>query len=269
MNYPPFQQPPLANYTDEQQLFAGLLQAQCARRILIFRGGSGMGKTTLLRTCLQQVPSHVDHVPFDLKSDFPVAEVFERVADQIGHEHFPRYQRQVNTLGQRLEFADFEQTGSGNRIDVYTLLNTGSPEERQDRRVTLTSEWFSDLRSLPRPLLISLDTFNQDKGSTELKDWLAGPFLARAARLTQLRILLAGQHPPEPNTEWGHCCELRDLYGVGEAQAWLPVLEQMQRATPPELEPLSYLAGICYACKGHPHLIRQAIEGLPHREHRL
>ncbi len=74
--------------------------------------------------------------------------------------------------------------------------------------------------------------------------------------------MLAGKEVPDnTNIEWGNYCVLHDLFGVREAEHWLPVVTALGRRVP---EPaLIYLAGICHALKGHPDDIMKVIQGLP------
>jgi hypothetical protein len=168
------------------------------------------------------------------------------VADLQG---IPKIQINRNWLG-----------GINNHISV--ALQNESQDVREHRRVALTEAWFDDLRNFDQPVLFALDTYEQ--ATIEVQEWISGPFLSRASQSQQVRVLVAGQKvPDEKNIEWGHCCETRHLYGVPEAEHWLPVVQAMGRYFP-DSNPLSWLAGACHISKGNPSMIMQMIQTLPH-----
>jgi hypothetical protein len=71
--------------------------------------------------------------------------------------------------------------------------------------------------------------------------------------------------PDAHNIEWGHCCAHHELFGVREAEHWLPVVEAMGRYIPVD-PPEKFIAIVCQALNGAPKDIMQIIEGLPRKE---
>jgi energy-coupling factor transporter ATP-binding protein EcfA2 len=255
----------IANYDEERVSFRGLLAPSSQRRILMFRGRSGSGKTTLLRTCLQEVPPEYIKVPVQFRDTaVNMAEIFYRVGEHVGWDHMPQFTGQLASL-RGLPTVQVENNlleGSHNQINV--ALQAENPTDREHRRAALTNAWFADLYALAHPLLLAMDTYEQ--ATTDVAHWVEGPFLSRTARTPRLRVLLAGQTVPDANNiEWGTQCHTHDLYGVHEAAHWLPVVEAMNRLIEVP-DPLSWLAGICYALHGQPKDIMQVIENLPRRE---
>ena len=152
--------------------------------------------------------------------------------------------------------------GIANHISV--ALRVENLFDREERRTALTETWFSDLLHYDMPLLVAFDSF--ERAVPDVQDWIAGPFLARAADAENLRVLIAGQQVPDANSiDWGGCCAHHGLYGVPEAVDWLPVVEALGRRIPVE-NPLDWLAGVCHALKGAPNDIMQVLEGLPEKE---
>jgi hypothetical protein len=86
----------LANYNDQ---LAQFLEARCQRPILFFRGEAGTGKTTLLRACLNEVPSHIQTIRFNFKTagGISVAEIFFRVAGDIGRQRMKLFNETVGS----------------------------------------------------------------------------------------------------------------------------------------------------------------------------
>ncbi len=256
--------PILANYDDERTAFRSLLYEECPQRILLFEGASGTGKTSLLRACQQEIPADFKAVPIQFRDNsVNVAEIFDRVGELVGWQTMTHFTEQIASLSDTptLQVQRNWQTGSNNQIHI--ALHADSVTDKEQRRVQLTKAWLTDLQAIAQPLLLIMDTYEQ--ATTDVVGWIEGPFLTRAARLPQLRILLAGQRVPDAhNIEWGTYCHKRDLYGIQDASHWLPIVEAMHRviAAP---DPLSWLGGICYLLKGQPAAIMKVIEGLPRR----
>lgn len=146
--------------------------------------------------------------------------------------------------------------GSDNQIRV--VLQADNPAVREEHRTIMTGALFEDLRKLDRIFLVAFDTYEQ--ATTEVKDWISGPFLTRTTTAGKVRVAVAGQEIPDPNTiEWDYCCEKYELFGVREAKHWMPVIESLGLMTPDE----QWLAGVCFALNGRPDLIMQTIERLP------
>ena len=196
-----------------------------------------------------------------------VAEIFARSGHRLDWERLPHLTQQVADLQpeqgpRRVRIDRNWLVGINQHINV--VLNVQSPGDRHSRRVALTEAWFQDLRGFEDPLLMAFDTY--EDATTEVQDWISGPFLARVEGVPQLRVLVAGQQVPDwHNIEWGHCCADHELLGVPEAEHWWPVVEAMKR-TIDVPDPQSWLAGVCHALAGDPRAIMQVIEALPLRE---
>jgi hypothetical protein len=257
---------PIADYQNERNAFEALFYTGCQKRILMFCGESGSGKTSLLRYCLDRVPKSVAHVPIELRgSAVSVAEIFHRSGGVLQWNRLPNFTGLVADL-QGMPKVQINRNwlgGINNHISV--ALQSESQDVREHRRVALTDAWFDDLKNFDQPILFAMDTY--EKATTEVKDWISGPFLARASQFDVVRVMVAGQIvPDERNIEWGRCCETRHLYGVPEAEHWLPVVQEMGRFIDPQKvgDPKAWLAGVCHALKGSPGEIMKIIEGLPY-----
>jgi hypothetical protein len=251
----------IADYKREHQAFKNFVHPDSYIRILFFRGMSGCGKTTLILHCLRDLPADIPCVSIEFKDRaVNITEIFSRVGNHVG---LRRKQKSVfidaiaSLQGASLvQVKRSLQAGWKNQITV--VLNVEDPINRDERRVYLTEALFEDLKRLSHPLLLAIDTFEQ--ATSEVRQWLAGPFLARVVRVNHLRVLLAGQIVPDNNTiEWGRQCTCLDLCGVRDAEPWLPIVRDMHRQVPS----LEWLAGVCYALKGNPDEIMKIIEGLP------
>jgi hypothetical protein len=254
----------LANYREQQAAFAALLEPHCERRILMFRGESGSGKTALMTACRASVMLDVSHLAMDLRgSTVNVPEILSRSVIRLGGlAKLRNFTARVAALSRvpALNLADNTLKGTQNQIEV--VVKDAGPIEREERYVQLTEAWFQDLEQIERPLLMILDTYEQ--ANQEVQDWIGGPLLGRAADTHALRVALAGQQVPDTRIDWSHCCEIHDLYGVKEAHHWLPVVEALGYRVPVE-PPEVYLAGICLAREGNPGEIMKIIKTFPRR----
>jgi len=256
----------LANYNEELNYFRRLFEADCRNRILFFRGESGVGKTSLLSVCLQEIKAQAHqlvHIPIQLRnSSVTVSEIFYRCGEYIGWPRLNQFRKEVSAF-QETSVVNIQENRMLGQNQIEVALYAENPADRAHRQAALTNAWFSDLKAVPSPILVILDTY--EDATTEVKEWIDGPFLARVARTPNLRVLLAGQKVPDSNNiEWGHCCQKRDLFGVHQASHWMPVIEAMNRQIEAP-DPLSWMSGICHVLEGRPNAIMQIIEQLPER----
>jgi hypothetical protein len=254
----------IADYEDVRRALETLLQPDCHKRILLIEGKSGTGKTMLLTHLLEELlPRSIPRIVIQLRdSAVTIDEVFYRSGILFGWERLPNFTSQVaNLVGTRTTQIDRNLlVGVDNRISV--ALHAKGRSAREYRRTTLTEAWFNDLRLFDQMILVVLDSFEQ--ANTEVASWISGPLLARAAGISRLRVVLAGQCIPDSkNIEWGHCCTTHLLTGVGQAKHWMPVVQSMKCQIPLDYHAMDWLAGVCDALKGRPADIMQIIESLP------
>jgi energy-coupling factor transporter ATP-binding protein EcfA2 len=255
----------IANYERERELFAELLASDPPHRILLFSGESGVGKSTLLRSCVELVPINIRCIPIELRgAAVGVAEIFYRLGGHIGWNRLENFQRKLFSL----EPGAIVQTGknwlAGIQNQINVSLYSHNLVDRSDRTAALTEALFNDLANSRQLVVLTFDTF--DAANTEASEWLAGPLLERVARAKTTRVVIAGQTVPNVNNiEWGTCCELRNLTGIADHNHWLPIVDKLKRLIPHDPQ-LSWLSGVCDALRGNPAKIMQVIEGLPLRK---
>jgi hypothetical protein len=250
----------LANYHSERTCFEKLLESECEKRVLIFQGASGHGKTMLLQYCQAHVAAAgALCIPIQFRgSSVSMAEIFYRSSHHLGWDRLPNFSKQVVKL-QDVPRAHIGQSCSFNSINV--ALSGATLEAREDRRLALTEAWVNDIQAACQLLFFMMDSYEQ--ATTEVKQWISGPFLARMVWIDPVRVLIAGQEVPhENNIAWGKYCVTCSLYGVRDAEHWLPVVEKMDRHIPAD-NPETWLAGVCHALRGQPDEIMKIIQGLP------
>ncbi len=253
-----------ADYQEQRSAFYELCKPTCNKPILFFEGESGSGKTSLLRECMSQILADIKHITFDCKTTISISEFFSRSVRKVGWEGLSEFRKSVLNLskGLSINVHDIKQKGNQNTIDV--ALRAEDEKEREQRQTLLTDAWFRDVRNLDNSLLVIVDTF--EKSISEMSNWFCGPFLARIPDTPQMRVLVAGQKTPDINNiEWGDSCNRHQLLGISDAHEWMPVVEAMGCYINMD-DPLTWLAGVCYAMKGKPSEIIKIIETLPKRE---
>ena len=255
----------VANYIREQAHFRKLFDDAHPEQIMLIHGEAGTGKTTLVNHFMTRLkPKHCHHVNVQLRSHaVGAAEVMYRTMRKVGHKHCGEFKTQI---------ARFQQTPNvqvggniiGAKTDISIALHAANPTDRKHRLSALTDALFYDVEQWNKPLLFAFDKF--ENATAETVEWVSGPLLSRVAESPKLRALIAGQKVPEvSNIEWSHCCSKpHKLYGVRDAVQWLPVVEAMGKEIPVP-DPLSFLAGICYAHHGNPSEIMKLLDQLPNR----
>lgn len=255
----------IANYERERKLFAELLDLHSSKKILLFFGESGIGKSTLLRSLVELAPIDSKCVPIELRgAAVGVAEIFYRLAGRLDWAKLDSFCNQLVSMDPGIVTTIDRNSliGIKNRINV-SLYSRGLID-RSERIAALTESLFRDLEALKELVVLTFDTF--DNASTEASEWLAGPLLERVTRATNVRVVIAGKVVPNINNiEWGTCCEIRELSGVIEADPWLFIAERLKKVIPHDSRS-GWMSGVCAALNGNPAKIMQVIESLNSQE---
>lgn len=253
---------PFANYHKQRAAFGALFADDCCSRILLLKGGSGSGKTSLLKTCLSEAATGRQPVSVQLRdSAVGVTEIFSRSAQRIGWEKLSQFSQCAQKLAAHtphLHVTGVDQKGETNNLSIALNVNTLS--ERESRQTQLTDAWFADVEKLGEPLVMVFDVY--EEASSEVKNWLSGPFLSRTADCAAVRVAIAGQSVPDVGIEWNHCHTLHELFGISDAREWLPVVAALGKKVPVEPAEI-WLGGICYSHKGDPSAIMKVINTFP------
>jgi len=252
----------IANYKEHTQAFNALLQKDCNKPILLFKGESGTGKSTLLKNCRTLIQKDIHQVSVDLRNTSNVMQIFYKLVESLTLEHFDNFKQHLDEITRQLNINvnGNTQGGVGNIINIE--CENAALEQRAERYTVLTNAWTKEINNLHNPCVLLIDVYEQ--ANSEIKRWIDGDLLSCAADSRQMRVVIAGKSVPE-SFEWDYRCELKELYGVPEAEEWLPVVKAMGRRIPAQ-NPIDFLAGICYTLKGNPSEIVKTIEGFP-RQH--
>jgi len=168
----------LADCTEEMALFRALISGQSPAPVLLIRGPSAMGKTTLLKQFakLARQQAGLRVAVGDFKHGAALGEVLEFARAALPDQCFPA----------------FDAEWSGAR-----------------REEVLGAAFLDDLRYCPDPVLLMLDTYEQ--ATAENQRWVETRLLPRCCRHDGLRLLIAGQRVPEAGGVTAPPTERREL----------------------------------------------------------
>lgn len=178
----------LADRTSQWPAIQQLLTAGSRRRILLFKGASGHGKSVLLSAAtayarLLGVPQA--YVDFKNTQHLQQANVLRTLRLDIGGA-----------------LPCFAQTP-----DAWTLLE--------------------GLRRLTTPLLIVLDTYEKVVETNELVSWIETQLLAEAEQCPHLRFLVGGQKLPlSAHARWQPYAREIELERIADQRAWSDWIRQ-------------------------------------------
>ena len=256
----------IANYKEHREAFKTLLQPDCDKPILLFKGESGTGKTELLKYCHSKIHKDTPHALIGLTS-LSVTQFFYQAGRCLGWQHFENFREnlaKLNTDRQvHINVNENDQAGMGNMINVElnAVFKDATLEQRKERYSLLTNAWSEDINSLTKPCVLLLDVYDKNKTPIETQEWISNDLLSCTAYSEKMRVVIAGQDAPE-NINWEHRCEIKELDGVHEAEAWLEFAKERGFAVPSP-SPIELLRGFCIALNGNPSAIMKFIEKFP------
>jgi hypothetical protein len=193
-NEPTPYEPGLADRAREWPGIQTLMTANAAKRILIFKGPSGYGKSALLN------------------SAFRYAKILQVPTAYVDFKD-TQFLHQPNVL-KRL------------RLDLGAVLPAFAAAKEPDPWTLLEA-----LRQLSSPVLMLLDTYEKITETRELLEWIEAQLLAEVEQCPQLRFLIAGQKVPEgANARWFDLAEEFELNRINDKQAWTDWIRQKNPA---------------------------------------
>jgi len=252
------------NRNPELKLLDDLLASNADRRILLLQAESGYGKSVLLERYQQRIAER-EHdlavIDLDELRGGAVA-LLTSAVHQWGSEHFTRFSGVLKTFG-----ATASHQEAKNILQFFGRIEQAqhdSPGLRETEIAMLTDAWFEDARdwmSPDRPAVMLVDTYNRvdtvalegmrTRPATvdpEMHAWIETAFLAQVRRTPGLRLILAGQQPPERGTTaWERCCRRRPLGPISNPDDWMEYAAAIGvRVTTRDVSLL------CHTEQGHP-----------------
>jgi hypothetical protein len=182
--------PDIANRTTKEwPALVEMLSGRSRKRILLYEGESGIGKSALVRQALT----------YTRKINIPVVHVdFKGGGLDI-----------LGILGQFY-------------LDLGRHLPSFS-KEGADKTHLLRK----DLRALRQPVLVVFDTYEDAAGNRSVSEWLNLQFLPEVETALGLAVIVAGQRVPDYGRAiWGDLALHLRLSPITEIEQWQPWIEQ-------------------------------------------
>ncbi|MHB9009178.1 MAG: SEFIR domain-containing protein, partial [Limisphaerales bacterium] len=215
--------PDLANRTKQEwPAIKGLLSGHSRERILLFEGGTGLGKSVLLRQAVAYAKAlGVTTSRVDLKTTTDVASVLGQL-DLDLNAHLP----------------NFCQEGA-----------------------TKTHLLRKDLRALRQPVLLIFDSYDQPVADNRtVADWLSLQLLNEVETSLALAVIVAGQKSPDfANAGWRNLARHLPLAPITEAEHWEPWIS---RRYPDFQAKGADLRTVLMYARGNPSVVATVCEGI-------
>lgn len=220
-------QPDIADRTqNEWPAIVDLLAGRSRDRILLFQGGSGLGKSELLRQAAKYTKE---------KLGIPV--VF------------------VNFKG-----GGFDVPGVLGQFDLD--LNAQLPNFSREG-ANKTHLLRKDLRALRSPALLIFDTYEDVVGNQGVADWLNQQLLTEVETSLSLAVIIAGQRVPDfANSGWRDLARHLPLNPIIEPEHWEPVIA---RRYPGFRDKGAHLATVLMIANGNPAVVCATCKAIAER----
>lgn len=244
----------LANYKQEQALFAEFIESDTDPNILLFQGESGSGKSRFVEHCLGSVPQMPSLLMKMQSGRDSIPSLFTSMGRQCGWEKLPEFSNTVANLLERPSDVNDAVWNAGMHRHLRDIGKIGDLDSRLSRYQLLSDAWFADSMQFDSPFLLAIDTY--ENVSTLFDRWFNEDFLIGVANSSKMRVMVSGQTVPQIQDDWGFCASLQEMNGIHEAKAWMVWAEAVGYQVPS----LEILAGVVLALKGNPSQIVEVIQ---------
>lgn len=248
---------PIADRKHELEFFRDMLADKNDTRILLIQAASGWGKSNLLECFARECADGVCLVSLNLKgAEKGIAEVLGVFRQELGTEALPRFNSALAHLAPSVNIAN--NIALAGQMDISVVLSVDE-QTRKFNLEQLENAFFEDLRAACERIVVILDTF--EKAPPDLQNWLGGAFLRHIARLSNIRVVIAGQTVPERTIEkWELVCERRELGEIVDVDEWHTYVQLLHLPFPRDAVKAIVLQG-----RGHPRTIIDTFAALAPR----
>ncbi len=179
----PTRSPLIADRKPEFGEFVGMITGQSPKRILLLKGGSGLGKTEIAAEFAGYARGlDVTVAAVDLKGCPTMDQIFESLIYSAGD-------------------------------DVFRMAESETGPTRFLRLV-------DDLVALERPFLLTIDNWQQT--THQFREWVQQRLFSQLDRMTHVVILITGHDIPDPGTaDWAEVAISRELPLIHVPDDWL------------------------------------------------
>jgi hypothetical protein len=177
----------LADRVEQLYVIQLLMTAKAAKRILIFKGPGGYGKTALLNAAA----------------------------------------RYAKILGVPAAYVDFKDSQLLSQTNVLQRLRLDLGAVLPGFTEPAPWNLLAALRHLSSPALILLDEYEKITETKELVLWIEDQLFAEVEKCPQLRFLIGGQQVPNrPSFRWRDLAEEIELNRIDDKQVWTEWIQQ-------------------------------------------
>ncbi len=135
-----------------------------------------------------------------------------------------------------------------------TRLSNLNQVERVEYHNQLTGAMIDDLRQLSERAVILFDTFDQERGGREVKEWISQMFLPMARLLPNVVVVVAGRDIPRLGGDSRDWCLRRELRGLDLVHV-KEFVERLELTVPDDTISIFYRS-----TRGRPLLLAQILE---------
>ena len=179
----PTRSPVMADRKQEFGEFVSMITGQTPKRVLLLKGGSGLGKTEIAEEFAEYARAlGVTVATVDLKGCPAMEQIFESLIFSAGEDAFP-------------------------------LAESGAGPARFLRLV-------DDLVALERPFLLAIDNWQQ--ATDQFRQWIGQTLFSQLDRMPHVVVLITGHNIPDPGVaDWAEFAISRELPLIHVPDDWL------------------------------------------------
>ena len=215
------------NTEEAIHLFQSIMRVDSHNRILFLEGASKMGKSHLLSKVFPILASQQYQarcVTIDLKRQpLTILDILHTACEDLGEKLCPAYQ---NASKERMKHTKADVVIEraltlGSKINV-SVTSQDTVNDFQLWCLHLTKQFVNDVGQLcnsKRPIVFLIDNVNCATDTVQV--WLMDTLLKQLAKLTDVRIVIAGQSLPEANAAYIASCKYHQLFSITELGAYV------------------------------------------------
>jgi predicted ATPase len=176
----------IADRHDEVDCFLELVSNHCGQKIMMLKGPSNRGKSTLLQE-LRRIAMEFQSIVVasaNLKGGVTLPEVLNCISQELaGSIQFPRYKQALEHNPRAIDQAIIE-----------------------------------DIVAAGTPTVIFIDTF--EEAARDCRQWIESQLLPFVIRHNAVRVVITGHRVPDPPERWNNWIRVQELLPICEAVHW-------------------------------------------------
>jgi len=247
---------------NELRLFQDLLEGRRDDRILLVEGPPGLGKTLLMLEYGRMArEAGVPCARADLKLPGTAQfDVLGTMCEEWVECPFRQFRRQVEALQRPAAEVTLRGVVQFGRSTIQVAMSDPDETARRERQRLVTAALMADVRDWlgrERRALILLDSYDPDKVTPDLQQWVEGTLLPHVRRTPGLLLVVAGQRTPSPSAVWEEVCCRLALGPLDDPDDWMVFVQAQEIHATREV-----VSAFCHAFQGHPMMLATKLSTL-------